>query len=86
VGIDQIIEKVICQIGELEAAYIIGDFAKGRNSKIIDLVLVGENMDNAYIGLLIVKAQKLIDRKIRHLALTHKQMKNYFLDKTVLLI
>jgi len=37
VGIDQIIERVTSQIGDLQSAYITGDFAIGKDSPIIDL-------------------------------------------------
>ena len=86
VGIDQIIERITSQIGDLEAAYVTGDFAKGRDSKIIDLVLVGKNLDNNYIANLVEKAESLIDRKVRYLVLTPDQMQDYFREKPVLLI
>jgi DNA-binding transcriptional ArsR family regulator len=86
VGIDQIIERITSQIGDLEAAYVTGDFAKGSDSKIIDLVLVGKNLDNNYIANLVEKAESLIDRKVRYLVLTPDQMKDYFRNKPVLLI
>lgn len=86
VGIDQIIDRITSQIGDLEAAYVTGDFAKGRNSKIIDLVLVGNKLDNSYINNLVVKSEELIGRKIRYLILTGDQMKDYFSNKPALLI
>ena len=86
VGIDQIIERIIAQIGNLQAAYITGDFAIGHESKIIDLVLIGQNLDTNYISSLVAKAETLIKRKIRHLELTSDQMKEYFQDKPTFLI
>jgi predicted transcriptional regulator len=86
VGIDQLIEKVTSQIGDLEAAYITGDFAQGRNSQIIDLVLVGQNLDTVYVNKLIQKTQEIIERKVRPLILTTNQMKDYFHNKPILLI
>ena len=69
-GIDQIIESVLNRLGGLEEAWLVGDFAAGRNSKVIDLVLVGIdiNVDNLidYIS----KAESMISRKIRYLILT----------------
>src|SRR5690606_17336294 len=73
VGIDKLIEKVINQIGSLEKAYITGDFAEGRNSQIVDLVLVGRNIDTSFIEKLISKSEELIDRKIRYLILSEEQ-------------
>ena len=86
VGIDKIIESIINQVGELEAAYVTGDFAIGHDSRIIDLVLVGKQLDTNYINALSTKAEAIIERKIRHLELTSAQMADYFKDKPALLI
>jgi hypothetical protein len=72
-GIDKIIDNVIHQIltrvGELELALITGDYASGRDTGIIDLVLVGK-VDLKYTNALITKAEKLINRRIRVLVLS----------------
>lgn len=86
VGIDKLIERVIDKIGNLETAYVTGDIAKGIDSQIIDLVLIGQNLDTAYIEELIVKTERIIKRKIRSLILTENQMSDYFKNKPVLLI
>ena len=86
VGIDKLIERVVSEIGNLETAYVTGDIAKGIDSKIIDLVLVGQNLDNSYIEKLVEKTEKIIERKIRNLILTETQMTDYFKNKPVLLI
>ncbi|NOY96667.1 MAG: ArsR family transcriptional regulator [Chlorobi bacterium] len=86
VGIDQVIERVTSQIGELEAAYLTGSFAQGRNSKIIDLALVGEYMDRDYINKLVRKVEQLINRKIRTIILSGNELKDYFGDTSILLI
>lgn len=86
IGIDKVIERVIKQIGNLETAYITGDLARGIDSQIIDLVLVGKNLDTSYIDNLISKTEVLINRKIRSLILTENQMTDYFKNKPVLLI
>ncbi len=66
IGFDQIIENVIERLGEVERVYVTGDFAKGRNSPVIDLLFVG-NVDKNYLVQLVEKAEKLIDRRIRFL-------------------
>jgi len=86
VGIDQIIERITNNIGNLEAAYITGNFASGLDSDTIDLLLVGQNLDNDYINNLVVKAGGLIKRKIKYLVLTSDQMSDFFGNKPVLLI
>ena len=86
VGIDKLVEKVTTQIGDLEAAYVTGDFAHGRDSQIIDLVLIGVNLDAGYINQLILRTEEIIERKIRHLILTKNQMTDFFENKPALLI
>lgn len=86
VGIDKLIERVINEIGNIETAYITGDFARGIDSQIIDLILVGQNIENSYIEKLVSKAENLISRKIRYLILTENQMTDYFKNKPALII
>lgn len=86
VGIDQIIEQVTTQIGELQAAYLTGDFAVGKDSKIIDLVLVGNKLDRTYIETLVEKAEKFISRRIKYILLNKEEMAQYYDNKPILLI
>ena len=86
VGLDQIIEKVTSQVGDLKAAYITGKFAIGLDSRIIDLILVGESLDRAYITNLVVKAEELIKRKIRFLSMSDGEASEHLKDVPHLLI
>ena len=80
VGIDRIIENMVKSLGEVQSAYIIGDYAKGKDSGIIDLVLIGE-IDQKILQQLIEKTEKLIKRKIRPMLLTKEEFKK--LSKTL---
>ncbi len=71
-GLDKIVENVIKKLGKLYLAFITGDYAKGKDSGIIDLVLVGE-LDNDHLRKLVEKAEKLIKRKVRTLVLSLKE-------------
>jgi hypothetical protein len=62
-GLDQLIATVVERLGNLDKAYLTGDFAKGKDSPIIDLLLIG-NPDRQYLQNLVEKAEKLIHRKI----------------------
>jgi len=86
VGIDQIIEHITSQVGDLDAAYLINDLANGNDSKIIELVLIGNNLDRGYIEILASKAEKFISRKIKYDMLNREEMIERFRDKPVLLI
>lgn len=66
-GIDQIIEQVIEKLGDLEAVYLTGDLARGLDSKVVDVTLIGTDIDNSYLARLVEKAEELIGRKIRTL-------------------
>lgn len=68
-GIDKIIDTIIHKLGDLKAAYIIGDYAKGKDSGTIQLLLVGD-IDTQYLEVLVVKAKSLIHRKIEATHLT----------------
>jgi hypothetical protein len=72
IGIDQIIEIVISRMGHLDKMYLIGDYAKGKDTGIIDIVCVGE-VDKKYLVNLVTKAEKLISRKIRFLTYTSSE-------------
>ena len=80
VGIDRIAADMVQSLGEVKSAYIIGDYAKGIDSGIIDLVLIGE-VNQEILQQLIEKTEKLINRKIRPMILTEKEFKR--LDKTL---
>lgn len=71
-GMDRILESIIQRLGKLEAAYLTGDYAEGRDTGIIDLVLVGD-IDRANLTDLISKTEGYIDRKIRTLILTETE-------------
>lgn len=86
VGIDKLVERVISKIGNLETAYLTGEFASGRDSDCIELALIGEDLDKKYINKLVKKAKELMDRKIIYLVLTTEQMEHFLKDKPTLLI
>lgn len=66
IGIDRLIEGVINRLGTVEKVYLSGQFAKGLDSPIIDLILLG-NIDQAYLIRLISRVEPLIKRKVRYL-------------------
>jgi hypothetical protein len=61
-GIDYVIDYILQRIGNLEKVYLIGNLSKGKDSDIIDLVLVGD-INKPYLVDLIGKAEKKINKK-----------------------
>lgn len=71
-GLDHIIENVIERLGEVEKVYLVGKFAQGLDSSIIDLVIIG-NIDKNYLIQLVERAEELVKRKIRYLIYTPEE-------------
>jgi hypothetical protein len=65
-GLDQLIDKVIERLGMVEEVYLTGDFACGKESKCIEMLLIGENFNTSYLDELIAKSQDLIKRTIQY--------------------
>lgn len=66
IGLDRVVENVIERLGEVSKVFVVGDFAKGLDSQVIDLVFIG-NIDQKYLIQLIDKVEELIKRRIRYL-------------------
>ena len=75
-GIDHLIEGVIERLGSVESAYLIGDYASGKDTGVIDIVLIGE-INKIYLQELIEKAQDLVQRKIRYLVMNQVELNDY---------
>ena len=63
-GFDQLIERVLDQVGELIAAYVVGNYAKGLDTGTIEVAIVGE-VDSEYLVRLTKRAEEELDRKVR---------------------
>ena len=66
IGLDHIVEQLIERLGDVEEVYLTGSFARGIDSPIIDLLIVG-HIDYAYLLQLIEKTEQIVHRKIRYL-------------------
>jgi predicted DNA-binding protein YlxM (UPF0122 family) len=71
-GIDQVIDGIVNRLGDLEKAYLIDDYAEGKDTGIIDLLLVG-NIDQYHLNDLSRKTEQYIKRKIRSLVVSQKE-------------
>lgn len=80
-GLDKIIEQIISKLGDVNEVYLVGDLAKGLDSPIIDLIIVGDIQKN-YLLNLVEKAEKLIHKKIRYVIFSPQEFKR---EKAVLL-
>jgi hypothetical protein len=75
-GIDQVVDGIVTRLGDIERAFLLDDYAEGKDSGIIDLVLVG-NIDQYHLNDLSRKTERYIKRKIRTLVLSRDEFKEF---------
>jgi len=75
-GIDQVIDGIVSRLGDLECAYLLDDYAEGKDTGIIDLLLVGD-IDQYHLNDLSRKTERYINRKIRSLVLSRDEFKEF---------
>jgi hypothetical protein len=76
-GIDLVIEKVIHRMGRLESVYLTGGFAHGKDSPVIELIIVGGDMDREYLTRKVIQAEKISGRKVSYIVLEPGEAENY---------
>ena len=72
IGIDQVIDSIVTRLGNLEEAYLIDDYAEGKDTGIIDLLLVGR-IDEYHLNDLSRKTERYIQRKIRTIVIAPEE-------------
>lgn len=77
IGFDKIIENVIQKLGKMNCVYVLGEFARGVDNHVIDLVFICNELDREYLARLTAKAEKLIKRKIRYMIMTQQEFEEY---------
>lgn len=75
-GIDQVIDGIVSRLGELERAYLIDDYAEGKDTGIVDLLLVG-SINMTHLADLSGKTEKYIKRKIRSLVVSRREFDRF---------
>lgn len=69
-GLEYVVDYVLQRIGDLDKVYLVGKLSKGQDTDIIDLVLVGNNLNKPFLLEQIEKAEKKIEKKIRYVHYT----------------
>lgn len=88
-GLDDVIENVVRKIGDLEFAYITGDYSRGVDSGVIELVLVAQKLDMDFLAKLHRRAEELSQRKVDIKTLNLKEFEalgNFFETQGPLII
>jgi predicted transcriptional regulator len=80
IGLDTIVDQVVDRLGNLQSVYITGDLAIGKDSDIIDLVLIGK-INKEFLIKLIEKAENIITRKLRYVIFENLEEFQAWLNK-----
>jgi len=64
-GLEEIVEHVLAQMGKVKEIHLIGDYAKGLDTGSIEVLLIGDQLNTKYIFQLEQKIEKLIERKVQ---------------------
>ena len=74
VGLDHVIDYVLQRVGNLEKVYLVGSLSQGKDSDVIDLILVGD-INHEFLMELIGKAEKKIHKKINYVSFKEPEFK-----------
>lgn len=75
-GVDQVIDSIVKRLGDLDQAFLMDDYAEGKDTGIIDLVLVG-SIDRYHLNDLTRKTERYIKRKIRTIVLDRAEYEGF---------
>jgi len=81
IGLDSIIEQIVEKLGDVKKAYITGDMAMGLDSPNVELVLIGNDINQEFLLKYITKAEQLINRRIQCLILEENQEALYLAQR-----
>jgi bifunctional ADP-heptose synthase (sugar kinase/adenylyltransferase) len=63
-GIQEILENIYDKIGDVEKIMILGDYAKGIDSGLIEVLIVGKKINKKYLDEICPKIEEKIKRKV----------------------
>jgi len=68
VGLEAIVSSILERLGSIKTIIVVGDYANGIDSGVIEVVLVGDYLDKDYINRLAYKIKSKIDREVHFIA------------------
>tara|TARA_B100000674_G_C37933422_1_gene959067 strand:- start:472 stop:975 length:504 start_codon:yes stop_codon:yes gene_type:complete len=63
-GIEEIIERILNNIGSIDKIILLGDYARGIDSGTIEVLIIGKKINKQYLDVIHPKIEKEIGRKI----------------------
>ncbi|GAA4146853.1 helix-turn-helix domain-containing protein [Sphingobacterium kyonggiense] len=64
-GFDQAVDQVLERAGDVSLVSLLGDYAKGIDSGTIELLIIGDKLDKAYLLQLSAKMEQLLGKNIQ---------------------
>ncbi len=77
IGFDEIVDKIILKLGDIQRVFLVGNLAKGINTEIIDLIFVGGGINKTYLVELVERAEGIIKKNIRYLVFSVEEIESY---------
>ena len=63
-GLEEIVETVISRMGDVDIIALTGDYAKGIDSGIIEIAVIGNDVNNDYLDNIKIKIKDKISREV----------------------
>ncbi len=63
-GIDKVVEQVLERAGDVREVMLVGAYAKGHESDLLEIVVLGEELNSAYLLQLAGKTSALINKRV----------------------
>ena len=75
-GIEKVISNIISKMGKIHIAFVRGDYAIGHDTGLVELVVVGDEINKSELERVRKKTEKLIERKISIILLNKNEFNN----------
>lgn len=64
-GLDTIVEQILERMGDVTQIELIGDYAKGIDSGVIEINIIGANINKEYTKSILPKIEEVANRKVQ---------------------
>jgi len=64
-GIEDVIDQVLSRSGDVQCVSLVGDYAKGLDSGLIEVLILGQDLNQAYLLQLAAKVAKKLKKEIK---------------------
>ncbi len=71
IGLDSIVTTIIDRMGDVKKIVVVGDYANGKDTGVIEVILLGDELKMDYIAQLSEKIEKKIKRKVSFTSLSN---------------